>query len=31
VDKKGMQRVGYPFTQTTPQRIAHDMRLLAAE
>jgi protein SCO1/2 len=31
IDKKGMQRVGYPFTQTTPQRIAHDMRLLAAE
>jgi protein SCO1/2 len=31
VDKKGMQRVGYPFDQTTPARIAHDMRLLARE
>lgn len=31
IDKKGMQRVGYPFDQTTPDRIAHDMRLLAAE
>jgi protein SCO1 len=31
IDKHGMQRVGYPFTQTTPARIAHDMKLLAAE
>jgi protein SCO1/2 len=29
IDKRGMQRVGYPFDQTTPGRIAHDMRLLA--
>jgi protein SCO1 len=31
IDKRGMQRVGYPFDQTTPSRIAHDMRLLARE
>jgi protein SCO1/2 len=31
LDKKGMQRIGYPFDQTTPDRIAHDMRLLASE
>jgi protein SCO1 len=31
VDKRGVQRVGYPFDQTTPGRIAHDMKLLAAE
>lgn len=31
IDKRGYQRVGYPFDQTTPARIAHDMRLLAAE
>jgi len=31
VDKRGMQRVGYPFDQTTPGRIAHDMRMLARE
>ncbi|HEY7633077.1 MAG TPA: SCO family protein [Thermoleophilaceae bacterium] len=31
IDKKGMQRVGYPFDQTSPDRIAHDMRLLARE
>jgi protein SCO1/2 len=31
IDKNGMQRVGYPFDQTTPGRIAHDMRLLARE
>jgi protein SCO1 len=31
IDKRGMQRVGYPFDQTTPGRIAHDMRLLAQE
>ncbi len=31
IDKRGFQRVGYPFDQTTPERIAHDMRLLAAE
>jgi protein SCO1/2 len=31
IDKRGYQRVGYPFDQTTPARIAHDMRLLARE
>jgi protein SCO1/2 len=31
IDKRGMQRVGYPFDQTTPDRIAHDMRLLARQ
>ena len=31
IDKQGVQRVGYPFDQTTPGRIAHDMRLLARE
>lgn len=31
IDKRGMQRVGYPFDQTSPDRIAHDMRLLARE
>jgi protein SCO1 len=31
IDKRGFQRVGYPFDQTTPGRIAHDMRLLARE
>lgn len=29
IDKRGFQRVGYPFDQTTPGRIAHDMRMLA--
>jgi protein SCO1/2 len=31
IDKRGMQRVGYPFDQTGADRIAHDMRLLARE
>ncbi len=31
IDKKGMQRIGYPLDQTTPDRITHDMRLLARE
>jgi protein SCO1 len=31
IDKKGMQRIGYPLDQTTPDRIAHDLRLLARE
>jgi hypothetical protein len=31
IDKNGMQRVGYPFDQTSPDHIAHDMRLLARE
>jgi protein SCO1/2 len=31
IDKHGVQRVGYPMDQTTPDRIAHDMRMLARE
>ncbi|MDQ3586928.1 MAG: SCO family protein [Actinomycetota bacterium] len=28
VDAKGLQRVGYPIDQATPERVAHDLRLL---
>ena len=28
VDKNGFQRVGFPIEQATPERIAHDLRLL---
>jgi protein SCO1/2 len=28
VDRKGMQRVGFPAQQTTPERLAHDIRAL---
>ncbi|MDQ3720086.1 MAG: SCO family protein [Actinomycetota bacterium] len=28
VDAKGIQRVGYPIDQATPERVAHDLRLL---
>jgi protein SCO1 len=28
IDKQGFQKIGYPLEQTTPDRIAHDMRLL---
>lgn len=28
IDKQGYQKIGYSFDQTTPDRIAHDMRLL---
>ena len=28
VDARGFQRVGYPVSQATPERIAHDLRLL---
>jgi protein SCO1 len=31
VDARGMQRVGYPGSQATPERIAHDLRLLERE
>ena len=31
VDAKGYQRVGYPGEQATPERLAHDLRILAAE
>lgn len=30
VDPKGVQRVGYPLGQVTPEGLAHDVRLLAA-
>lgn len=31
VDRRGYQRIGFPVDQATPERIAHDVRLLAAE
>ena len=31
VDGRGMQRVSFPLDQATPERIAHDLRLLEAE
>jgi protein SCO1/2 len=31
VDKRGYQRVGFPLNQATPERLAHDLRLLLAE
>lgn len=31
VDKRGFQRVGFPGSQATPERLAHDLRLLARE
>lgn len=31
IDKKGFQRIGFPIDQATPERIAHDMRLLTGE
>lgn len=31
VDARGLQRVGYPISQATPERIAHDLRLLERE
>jgi protein SCO1 len=30
VDGHGIQRVGYPLGEVTPERLAHDLRLLAA-
>jgi protein SCO1 len=30
VDPKGFQRVGFPLDKVTPERVAHDLRLLAA-
>lgn len=30
VDRRGLQRVGYPLGQVTPERLAHDLRLLGA-
>jgi protein SCO1 len=31
VDKKGFQRIGFPGDQATPETLAHDIRMLAAE
>jgi protein SCO1/2 len=31
VDKRGFQRVGYPSSQVTPERLAHDLELLERE
>ena len=31
VDRRGFQRVGFPLQQATPERIAHDVRVLEAE
>src|SRR4051794_6202134 len=28
VDKRGVQRVGYPGAEVTPERLAHDLRIL---
>lgn len=30
VDPKGIQRVGFPVDKVTPERVAHDLKLLAA-
>ena len=31
VDSRGFQRVGYPGAEATPERLAHDLRLLERE
>jgi protein SCO1/2 len=31
LDPHGRQRVGFPLSQATPERIAHDLRILGAE
>ena len=31
VDARGFQRVGYPIAEATPERLAHDLRLLERE
>jgi len=31
IDKRGFQRVGFPGDQATPETLAHDLKLLAAE
>jgi hypothetical protein len=28
IDRNGLQRIGFPASQTTPERLAHDIRLL---
>jgi protein SCO1/2 len=30
VDRRGRQRVGFPMQETTPEMIAHDLRVLEA-
>ncbi len=31
IDKRGFQRIGYPASQVTPERLAHDLKLLEKE
>ena len=31
VDSRGFQRVGYPGAEATPERLAHDLRMLERE
>jgi protein SCO1/2 len=31
IDRRGLQRVGFPASQTTPERLAHDIRALERE
>jgi protein SCO1/2 len=31
IDKRGRQRIGFPSSQTTPERLAHDIRALERE
>jgi protein SCO1/2 len=31
IDRRGFQRVGYPGSEATPERLAHDLRLLESE
>lgn len=31
IDKRGFQRVGYPLREVTPDRLAHDLRILERE
>jgi protein SCO1/2 len=31
IDKRGFQRIGYPSSQVTPERLAHDLKLLEQE
>jgi protein SCO1/2 len=31
IDSRGFQRIGYPGSQATPERLAHDLRLLERE
>jgi hypothetical protein len=31
VDARGFQRVGYPGAEATPERLAHDLRILERE